>query len=57
MRLLRDKQSVERREAFSFGIGTQWGNVMDIFKQSRDGNGIHEYIFYNVQHKPLFTPH
>jgi hypothetical protein len=44
MRLLRDEQPIKRRESFSFGIGTKFCKVMNVFKQIRKGDCLKEYI-------------
>jgi hypothetical protein len=56
MRLLRDKQSVKRREPFPFRIGTKNRDLMNIFKQIHEGDGLKKHMFYHSQHKPLLTP-
>jgi hypothetical protein len=40
MRLLRDEQPIKRREPFSFGIGTEFRKMTNIFKQFHNGDGL-----------------
>jgi hypothetical protein len=44
MRLLRDEQPVKRREPFPLRIGTKGRNLIHVFKQSRETDGLKKYM-------------